>query len=88
MVAEASARGTPAPVADIPPSREVLEMIGGGRLFRPDTAERLAEEVIRHFTSDPVPVGHSEAQRWDVFGARIEALYLRLTAAAGPGPSV
>jgi len=88
VVAEAAACGTPALVADIPPSREVLEMIGGGRLFRPDTAERLAEEIIRHFTCDPVPVGHPEALHWDVIGARIEALYQRLASAEASSATV
>lgn len=78
VVAEAAACGTPALVADIPPSREVLDIISGGRLFRPDTAERLAVEIIQHFSADPVPVGHPDALHWDVIANKVEVLYRKL----------
>lgn len=78
VVAEAAACGTPVLVADIPPSRELLEIVGGGRLFHPDSAHRLAQEIVAHFEQTEIIKGNSEMLRWEAIGKEVIHLYDRL----------
>jgi glycosyltransferase involved in cell wall biosynthesis len=78
ILVEAAALGLPAIVSDIPPFKEVVDQLGGGRLFQLGNAEDLAEAIIRHYKHEPVLTGDPHPFRWDQIAEKLEQQYRAL----------
>jgi len=78
VLIEATVCGTPILTSGIPVLNEVQDLLGGGQTFRVGSAADLAEKIIHHFCSQPIPVGNAEHLCWDKISLQVESCYRKL----------